>query len=293
MKIVNATVEFRQEAILGEGPVWDALSQQLYWIDIKSKKVSRYDPVKNKYESWQLEQMVGCIVVVSDEKIVCALQDRLIQLDTITGEQTFLTAIEAELADNRCNDGKADAAGRFWVGSLHMPGENGKAALYRVDKDLVVNKLVNGLGMSNGLGWSPDNKTMYLIDTVEKHLLKFDFSLSDGALTNKQVLLNLKEEVGSPDGLCVDTEGNLWIAFYGGKSITCYNPSTGKQLARIEVPALNVTCCTFGGKELDTLYITTARDGLSEEDLKAFPDSGCLFTAKPGVKGLPSNRFMI
>jgi sugar lactone lactonase YvrE len=293
MNIIKATVELRQEATLGEGPVWDAINQQLYWIDIIARKVFRYDPVHREQKSWLLDQMVGCIVLTSDEKIVCALQDRLVELDMLTGEQRFLAPIEAAIPENRCNDGKADPAGRFWVGSLHIPGESGKASLYRVEKDLNINKVVPGLGMSNGLGWSPDNKTMYLIDTPEKHVLKFDFSLSDGSLANKQIALNLQKAEGSPDGMCVDANGNLWIAFYGGKKVACYDPGTGKQLAEISVPAVNVTCCTFGGKELDTMFITTARQGLSEEDLKTYPDTGCLFTAKPGVKGLPTNRYLI
>jgi sugar lactone lactonase YvrE len=290
MNIIKATVETRQDAILGEGPVWDAVNQQLFWIDIKSKKVFRYDPVLHQHKSWLLDQMVGCIVLTSDENIVCALQDKLVQLNTSTGEQRLLAPIEAGLPDNRCNDGKADAAGRFWVGTLHMPGEKGKAGLYSVDKDFRITKVVPGLGMSNGLGWSPDNRTMYLIDTPEKHVLKFDFSLSEGTLANKQVALNLNDEEGSPDGMCIDASGNLWIAFYGGKKVACYNPTTGEQLAEISVPAVNVTCCTFGGTELDTMFITTAKEGLSEEDLKDYPDSGSLFTAKPGVKGLPTNR---
>ncbi|RYZ55145.1 MAG: SMP-30/gluconolactonase/LRE family protein [Sphingobacteriales bacterium] len=293
MKIVKAQIESEQQATLGEGPVWDAATGKLYWIDIKSKKVYRYDPVTKSNESWQLAQMVGCIVVVTDEKIRCALQDQIVELNTTTGEQNFITALEAELPDNRSNDGKADAAGRFWVGTLHMPGENGKAALYRIEKNLSVSKAVAPLGMSNGLGWSPDNKTMYLVDTPAKHVLKFDFSLTDGLLTNKEVVLDLQNAAGSPDGMCVDIEGNLWIAFYGGKRVACYNPATGKQLAEVTVPAVNVTCCTFGGKDLDTMFITTARDGLSEDDLQTYPDSGSLFTAYPGVKGLPANRVII
>ncbi|MHA4844356.1 SMP-30/gluconolactonase/LRE family protein [Flavitalea antarctica] len=292
MKTIKATVAFKQEAVLGEGPVWDHITRQLYWVDIKSKKVFVFDPATRQHKSWLLDQMVGCIAVTSDNEIVCALQDKLVRLNTSTGDQPKLAEIEAGLPDNRCNDGKADAAGRLWVGTLHMPGEKGKAALYRVDKDCSVTKMVPGLGMSNGLAWTPDNKTMYLIDTEVKHVLSFEFSIPGGALANRQVALDLKDEEGSPDGMCIDANGNLWIAFYGGSRVACYNPETGEQLAEISVPAVNVTCCTFGGRDLDTLFITTARDGLDEDALKSYPDTGSLFMANPGVKGLPANRFI-
>jgi sugar lactone lactonase YvrE len=291
MQTIEAIIEFEAAAVLGEGPVWDEVLQRLYWIDIKSKKVYRYDPVTKHTESWDVDQMVGCIVPLSDGRILCALQDKLVELNTADGSQVTLAPIEAGSPDIRCNDGKADAAGRLWVGTLHIPGDKHKAALYRVDNRLLPEQQVGNLSISNGLGWSLDNRNMYLVDTPEKHVLKFDFSLVDGTVTNQQVILKLDEEDGSPDGMCVDAEGMIWIAFYGGKKVGRYDPATGKKLAEIKVPAINVTCCTFGGSDLDTLYITTARDGVSEEELKAFPGTGSLFSVKPGVKGLPANAF--
>jgi len=291
MKVLQATIEYNAESTLGEGPVWDAAIQKLYWVDIKAMMVYRYDPNTKTQESWKMDQMVGCIVPVDNDAIVCALQDRLITLNTNSGKQSSLIAIEADLPENRCNDGKADAEGRFWIGSLNIPGKKSKANLYSVDKNLNVIKAVSDLGMSNGLGWSRDYKLMYLNDTVEKQVLKFDFSLTDGKLSNRQILLDLKDADGSPDGMCVDADGNLWIAFYGGKRVDCYDPVSRQILATVQVPAINVTCCTFGGPALDTLFITTARDGQSDEDLKNFPGSGSIFRVKPGVKGMATNRF--
>lgn len=293
MQNLKATVELAQEAILGEGPVWDEVSGQLYWIDIKRNTVFRYNPSGGAVQSWQLQQMVGCIAIVDEHNIICALQDKLVKLDTQTGEQELVAPIEADLPDNRCNDGKPDVAGRFWVGTLHIPGEKGKASLYRVDNDRSIHKEVTNLGMSNGLAWSPDNTKMYLIDTLEKQLLQFDFNVKDGSVTNKKILLDLSQEEGSPDGMCIDVEGNVWIAFYGGKRVTCYNPSNGEKLREVEVPAVNVTCCTFGGTNLDTLYITTARDGVSEEDLAKYPDTGALFSVIPGVRGPVANKIIM
>jgi sugar lactone lactonase YvrE len=291
MQTFEATLESEAKAVLGEGPVWDHKLQKLYWIDIQSRKIYRYDPLSKQSESWELDQMVGCVVPTGDGKLLCALQDRLIELNTADGTQLVLSSIEEGSPDIRCNDGKADAEGRLWVGTLHMPGENHKAALYKFDATLVPEKQVDNLSMSNGLGWSPDNRYMYLVDTPEKHILKFDFYPEEGKVTNKSVILTFADEEGSPDGMCVDTEGMVWVSFYGGKKVSRYDPVTGSLLAEVKVAAVNVTCCTFGGAELDTLYITTARDGVEEEELKKFPLTGSLFSVKPGVKGLPANFF--
>jgi sugar lactone lactonase YvrE len=291
MQTFEATLESAAKAVLGEGPVWDVALQQLYWIDIKSRIVYRYDPRSKQTASWQLDQMVGCVVSAGDSKIICALQDKLIELNTADGTQFVLAPLEEASPDIRCNDGKADSEGRIWVGTLHIPGEKHKAALYKFDDTLVPTKQVEDLSMSNGLGWSPDNRYMYLVDTPEKHILKFDFYPEEGKVTNREVILKFQDEDGSPDGMCVDAEGMIWVSFYGGHKVGRYDPETGSQLAEVKVPAVNVTCCTFGGAELDTLFITTAREGLDEQQLKNFPLTGSLFFVKPGVKGLPANVF--
>jgi sugar lactone lactonase YvrE len=288
-----ATPAFKSEAILGEGPVWDPVIQKLYWVDIKSNTVYLSDPANAQSKSWTLDQMVGCVINSGEHKLVCALQDKIIQLNTVTGDICKLAAIEADKPDIRSNDGKADAQGRVWVGTLHIPGDKGKACLYRVDKDLSIHLVLHGLGMSNGLGWSPDGKNMYLIDTTEKQLKSFDFSAESGTITNERVLIKFENDGGSPDGMCVDAEGMLWVALYGGKAVARFDSQNGKQLAKIDVSAANPTSCTFGGPDLDTLYITSAREGMSEEDLEKYPLSGSVFSVKPGVKGLPANNAQI
>ena len=287
----KAILEFKASAILGEGPVWDDALGKLYWIDIKKHQVYRYDPVTSKSETWQLDQMVGCVIPASNKSIVCALQDRLIELDTTSGETKYFASIEKDLTENRSNDGKADAAGRLWIGTLNIPGGNGKAALYSIDKNGAVLKQVDKIGMSNGLGWSPDNTKMYLVDTTERHVMQFDFSLPEGSLTNKRIILKFNEADGSPDGMCVDGEGMLWIAFYGAKRVGRYNPTNGQLIGEVEVPAENVTCCTFGGADMDILFITTASEGVKEEGFKAYPDTGSLFSVKTGIKGLKGYKF--
>jgi len=291
MEKLKANIALKAAATLGEGPVWDEEIQKLYWVDIKEKTVFRYDPLTSKLESWVLDQMVGCLVPADQGRVICALQDRLVYLDTFSGKTENVISFENDKPDNRSNDGKADAAGRLWIGSLNIPGEAGKSALYSIDGKLTMKKEVGELGLSNGLGWSPDNKFMYLVDTDIKHVFQFDYSKTGGRIDNQRLLFDFSKGEGSPDGMTVDVNGNLWISFYAGKRVDCYDPRSKKQLATVEVPAVNVTCCTFGGPGLDTLYITTARDGVGKEDLEKFPDTGSLFSVKPGVSGFAANRF--
>jgi sugar lactone lactonase YvrE len=150
---------------------------------------------------------------------------------------------------------------------------------------------VEKLSLSNGLGWSPDNKTMYLIDTLENHILQFDFNLEDGSISNKKPIITIPDNDGSPDGMCVDEEGMVWIALYGGKKVVRYNPKTADRLAEVDVPAQNITCCVFGGPDLGTMYITTASEGVDEAGLRQFPQTGSVFSVQLPVKGLPVNRF--
>ena len=291
MQNFEASLALKARAVLGEGPVWDAATHSLYWLDIKSNKLFRWHPLTSEQREWKFDQMVGCIAMTNSQQIVCALQDKVVLLDTITSNIQEFAALEPDQPDNRANDGKPDAAGRFWIGTLNIPGDKNKAALYMLGKSGELTKKVDGLSLSNGLGWSPDLRSMYLVDTLEEHVLQFDYNAETGDLTNRRVILDLSDAKGSPDGMCVDAEGMLWIAFYGGKRVGRYDPSTGEQLAEVAVPAVNVTCCVFGGDALDTLYITSARDGVSHDELQEYPLTGSLFMVKPGVKGLPGNLF--
>ncbi len=293
MKKLEASLALKATAVLGEGPVWDIVSNSLYWLDIKSNKLFWWHPVTSEQREWKFDQMVGCIALTASSKVVCALQHKVVLLDTVTSEVLDYVLLEPELPDNRANDGKPDAKGRFWIGTLNIPGEKNKAALYVLGESRQMTKMVDGLSLSNGLGWSPDGRSMYLVDTLEDHVLQFDFNLETGELSNRRVILDFSEAEGSPDGMCVDSEGMLWIAFYGGKRVGRFDPSNGEQLAEVSVPAVNVTCCVFGGEQLDTLYITTARDGVSEEELQEYPLTGSVFCVKPEVKGLPGHLFKI
>jgi sugar lactone lactonase YvrE len=174
---------------------------------------------------------------------------------------------------------------------MHKELHFGAGALYRVSPDFRGSKKISNTSISNGMAWSSDHTTFFYIDTPTHEVWRFDYKLETGEISNKSIAFSIPESYGSPDGMCIDSEDMLWIAHWGGNCVRRWNPNTGKVLEKIEVDAPHVTCCCFGGKDLDTLYITTARSGLSEARLEEFPSSGGLFVYRPGVKGTPINYF--
>lgn len=279
------------KAMLGEGPCWDSDKGILYWVNILDKKVNVYDPRTHKNREIQLGQMVGTVVLRQSGGLVVALQKGFYFLDVETEELTPIADPENHLPENRFNDGKCDPFGRFWAGTMSLSEENEAGSLYCLGTDLEVEKKHDNLTISNGLAWSPDQKFMYLIDTPTKKVTRFDYDLQTGHIDNPTEVIAFQEGVGSPDGMTIDEDGMLWIAHWGGAQISRWNPTTGEQILSIPIPSLNVTSCTFGGENLDELYVTTARKNTSVENLDRFPEAGGVFKVKPGVKGMPANLF--
>ena len=269
---------------LGEGPVWDHRTQQLWWVDITPGLLHCFDPKTKENKSYSLGQMLGAAVPCQEGGFVLALQHGLGFFSPETGDLKIITDPEHDRPLNRFNDGKCDPAGRFWAGTMMItPPREAEGSLYCLDTDLRVEKKLSGIKISNGLAWTKDNSTFYYIDTLTQKLQAFEYDLRSGAISRGETVLKfLPEEF--PDGMCIDDQDNLWIAFYGSSKVSCYNPRTGRQLAQIDVPAERTTSCAFGGKELDTLYITSAAE-------KGDPLGGALFSLQPGVKGRPCNFF--
>jgi sugar lactone lactonase YvrE len=286
---VELILDIRAE--LGEGPSWDQEKQVLYWVDILEKKVNIFDPITNHNRQIQLEQFVGAIVPRNSDEAVIVLEKGFYVLNLMTGKVTLIDEPEVRKQDNRFNDGKCDVVGRFWAGTMSLSNVPEQGALYCLDTNLNVGKKLSGVGISNGIAWSPDNKWMYYIDTPTNKVVCFDINIETGDIDNPIDVIHFPEGEGSPDGMTIDEEGMLWIAHWGGSKVSRWNPKTGKQLQTIDIPALNVTSCTFGGKELNELYITTARTGMTEEQLARYPYSGGLFRIKMEVKGRPAYYF--
>ncbi|WFR61869.1 SMP-30/gluconolactonase/LRE family protein [Paenibacillus amylolyticus] len=287
----EVTVAVDTPALLGEGPSWDAENNRLLWVDIESFKVHVYDPATGQDQAYDVGEHVGAVVPYRGDEVVVALRSGFHTYHLLTGELHAIEDPEQDKDTNRFNDGKCDAKGRFWAGTMSMNNESQAGSLYCLEEGQPVRTMVQGVSTSNGLGWSLDRKTLYYIDTPTRAIDRFDFDLEAGTIQNRTSIIHIPEEFGYPDGMTVDGEGMLWVAHWGGGRVTRWNPDTSELLQQIDVPADQVTSCCFGGPNLEDLYITTARIGIKEERLKETPDAGSLFVVRPGVKGQETHAY--
>ena len=282
---------FDAQAELGEGPSWDGKNQLLYWVDILSKKVCIFNPKTEENREIHLEQMASAVVPRESGGLVLSMENGFYFLDTNTEELTPITDPESHLPLNRFNDGKCDPKGRFWAGSMHLEELEGEGSLYVLDTDLQTTKKIDRTTISNGLAWSPDKQYFYFTDTPTMKIVRYEYNLQTGEIKNPEPVIHFPESEGYPDGMTIDGEGMLWIAHWSGNRVSRWNPETGEQILSINIPALNVTSCTFGGEDLSELYITTARKGMTEEELEKFPLSGGVFRVNVGIQGAPTYTF--
>lgn len=273
------------KATLGEGPVWDARTETLYWIDIFNKRIYANGDV-----FLEADETIGCLSVRKSGGLIFTQRFSFWTCESDSSNLTLLSSLADEPANNRFNDGKCDPHGRFLAGTMDMGEKDPNGSLYSFDGK-VVTKLWSNVTISNGLAWSPDHKTLYYIDTPTHEVKAFDYHLESGTVANMRVVVALPKPLGFPDGMTSDLQGNLWIAMWGGAQITKWNPGTGQLLERIPVPAKNVSSCVFGGKNMNELYITSARAGLDEEILNEYPLTGSVFRLETNVEGMPAFEF--
>ncbi|GGH59198.1 regucalcin-like protein [Paenibacillus silvae] len=287
----KVTVVVDTPALLGEGPSWDAENNRLLWVDIEGFKVHAFDPATGQDQVYDVGEHVGAVVPYRGSEVLVALRTGFYTYDLITGELQAIADPEQDKTTNRFNDGKCDANGRFWAGTMSLNNEQKAGSLYCLEEGQPVRTMVQHVSTSNGLGWSPDRQFMYYIDTPTRSVDRFAFDLASGTISNRTSIISVPEEMGFPDGMTVDAEGMLWVAHWGGGRVTRWNPETSELLQQIEVPADQVTSCCFGGPDLEELYITTARIGIKEERLQETPQAGSLFVVKPGVKGQETHAY--
>ena len=284
-KTKNIELVIDNKSDLGEGSIWNWKTGELMWINITGKILNFYNPKTENNKEMFTGQMIGTVVPAESGQVIIALKNGIYSLDPTTGTKKQIVDPEADLPDNRFNDGKCDPAGRFWAGTMSLSGKKGAGTLYRIDPDSSVHKMIENVSISNGIVWSPDATKMYYIDTPTQKVMAYDYNNETGEISNPKVAVTVDSEMGSPDGMTIDEDGNIWVALWGGSAVGCWNPESGKLIKKIEVPAKNVTSCAFGGDDLGTLYITTARQNTSNEDLQKFPHAGGVFKTRPGVKG--------
>jgi sugar lactone lactonase YvrE len=277
-------------AVLGEGALWDVAEQALYWVDIKGRRVHRYDPRRDQDQQWPVAEDVGSLAVRAGGGLVLALRSGFHFFDPQTGRTTPAVEPEPERVENRFNDGKTDRQGRFWAGSMHNPETRPTGGLYRLDADLSCRRLIDGITVSNALCWSPDGRTMYHADTTRRTVWAWDSDPDAGEIANRRVFVTLSGDDGNPDGATVDAEGFVWLAHWDGWQLTRHDP-TGRTERVVRLPVQRPTCPAFGGPDLAVLYVTSAAIGLSPEALAAQPCAGGLLALDPGVRGVPEARF--
>jgi sugar lactone lactonase YvrE len=276
---------------LGEGPLWHAEEGVLYWVEMEDRKVFRFDPATGHYESFAVEPAITALAARTSGGFLAAVTTGFAFWDIATQELILVGNPEAEIPTNRFNDGAVDCQGRFWAGTLNMVQFDAPhGSLYCLSPDQSIRRMETGIAECNGIGWSPDNTTLYLTETMRRLIWAYDFDPSTGVISNRRPFAEISQANVYPDGLAVDSEGFVWSAQWGGWNVTRYDPS-GKIERVIRLPVQQVTNCAFGGPNLDDLYITTARTGLSQEEMTKQPWAGALFRARLGIKGIPEPKF--
>jgi sugar lactone lactonase YvrE len=271
-------------AELGEAPVWDAERGRLIWVDIDRGLIHRRAPGR-KDVTVSAGQPVGCAVPRARGGLALGMRDGFALVEPGGREPRLVAPVERERADTRMNDGACDARGRLWAGTMSLRGDTRAAALYTLDPDLSVARMLPGLSVSNGIGWSPEGDRLYHVDTPRRRVDVYDYDEAAGLIAGRRAVIPVAPELGLPDGLTVDAEGGVWVALWGGGAVQRHSPD-GSLEARIELPARNVTSCCFGDPDMATLYVTTAARGADGEPL-----AGAVFACRPGVRGLAATPF--
>lgn len=286
----NAECVLPVAAHLGEGPTWSAQDGRLLWLDILSPSVHSFDVATGENTTTKVSRMVTSIAPRLKGGHAVMTQNGLEFLDIATGELTSVVDPEADIESNRFNDAKCDRRGRFWAGSMALDASGPSGSLYCIEPDRSWRRVDTGFTVSNGMGWSPDDKLMYFVDSARGCIFAYDFDLARGTIANRRVVVQIPAAEGKPDGMAVDAEGFLWVAIWDGWSVRRYAPD-GRLDRVVGVPVPRPSSCAFGGPDLDRLYVTSGRIRLAERMLIEAPLSGGLFAFDPGVRGQPGGVF--
>jgi sugar lactone lactonase YvrE len=290
MKIPVESVVASQD-VLGECTIWCDRDQVLWWVDIRGPSLKRYNPANGETRGLALSEVIGSFGLTRSGKMMIAgMKSGVYFLDPQSGMLKLIAAPEQHIPQNRFNDGRCDRAGRFWAGTMSDGPREAVGSLYRLEPDGRCTPIRGGIFIPNSIAWTPDDRVMYFADTYRALIWAYDFDLALGVMRNERVFADCSDRAGRPDGSCVDADGCLWNAEYGGSRVVRYTPD-GRIDRVVELPVSNITCCCFGGKGLDTLYLSTARQRMTPEQLAREPLAGNIFACRPGVRGLPEARY--
>jgi sugar lactone lactonase YvrE len=275
---------------LAESPVWCVRQQKLWFVDINAPALLRFDPTTRHLDSWAMPEAIGCIALMQ-EGMVAALRSGIYRLDLQSGHREKLADAPYEQAEQRFNDGRCDRQGRFRLGTMFEPRTRPGGAFYRLEAGKLQREtLIGDLTISNALAWSPDGRVMYHADTPRQQVYAYDYDTATGTVSNRRLFLDLSRSDEKPDGATVDSAGNYWVALYGSSKVVQFSPQ-GERLQEIRLPVKAPTMPCFGGPDLKTLYITTARQKHTPEELRSMPLAGGIFSARVDIPGLPEPLF--
>lgn len=274
---------------LGEGPLWKADEGALYWVNIEGKSYQRYVPASGELQTFDVGVLLGVLRFRRAGGMVMATSAGIQFWDAHSARLTPVADPEAGKVGARFNDGAVDPQGRFWAGTMAPDRQTGN--LYRLDPDLSIHCMDSGIGVSNGIAWSLDGKTMYFTDSPRKVIYAYDFDAASGEIANRRPFISTPDELGAPDGLIIDSQGFLWSARWGGWNVGRYDPD-GKLERTIPMPVEFPTCCAFGGEDLTDLYITSAWTNLGEKHHDLQPLSGDLFVLHTDIRGRSEPKFI-
>ncbi|MCW7539331.1 SMP-30/gluconolactonase/LRE family protein [Aquabacterium sp. A7-Y] len=281
-------------AMLGEGTCWSPSRQALYWVDILEHRLFRYTPSTGLREQWELPDTVSAVAERRDGPgLLITLRRGFAFFDPDDGGQLELLHEPGdEPAGNRFNDGKCDAEGRFWGATMDFDAKAPTGRLYRFDAQRHCNLVFDlRFPVTNGPTWSADGRTLYFNDTARRDTYAFDFDPASGTLANRRHWHRFGKADGYPDGMTTDAQGRLWMAHWGAGCVTCHDPDSAEELLRVELPTSHITNVNFGGPAMNTLFITSARFGLSEDQRAAQPLAGALFCVETDATGVAPNRY--
>lgn len=275
---------------LGECPVWDPDRNTLFFMDIIRKKLHAYEWSSGIHRVLELPALGGALALARDGRLIAGLQNGIYMIEPESGAVEFVTDPEPNKSDHRLNEGKCDPEGRFWIGSISTLGRFPTGCLYRLEKNGSVSEVLSEVSVPNTMAWLPDSKGMVFADSVTKQVWRFQYDAGTGAISNREVFIDVSDFAGIPDGVAIDSEGGLWIAEFGGAAVHHFS-AEGKRIGKVILPATQVTSCVFAGPDLQHLVIITTKRLLDEGGRKAQPHSGDLFVVEPGVRGLQPHLF--
>lgn len=272
---------------LGESPVWHKERRSCFWVDIEGKKLYEYNWAEKTIQCHEFEYRISLIVPGQDGNVFLGLQGGVGKYNLDSGNLSWVTDLGVDWKNHRCNDGACDRKGRLWIGTMELNCKKEAGSVYCIEKNELVEKKIEKVSISNGLAWSADNKRLYYTDSLTHEIWSFMYDGNSGNIVFEKIAVRVPEEMGIPDGMAMDEEGMLWVALWGGFGVGRWNVLTGEMIDFIRLPVPHVSSCAFAGDELDQLVITTAREGMNDDQLAQYPESGHIFIVNPGVKGLP------